>query len=111
MDTKIERVSPQVQQQPASPQSGKSGSDLITASSAPPLKIPHPRSSDDSVHLTASAQAIRNAASSGDTAPVDEKRVEHLKRAVEQGSYSVEPRRVASKIATAEGEKQVRGIR
>lgn len=52
---------------------------------------------DDSVILTATAQNMQNA-SSVDAAPVNEQRIQKIMTALQDGSYKVNPERVAEKM-------------
>lgn len=63
----------------------------------------------DSVSLTQSAQQLSQVQKKSAEAPVDQEKVDKLKKAVESGSYRVDPESLARKIAQLES--QVFGIK
>ena len=56
----------------------------------------------DSVSLTQSAQQLNQVQKRSAEAPVDQEKVDKLKKAIENGEYRVNPEALASKIATME---------
>lgn len=63
----------------------------------------------DSVSLTQSAQQLANVQKKGADAPVNQEKVEKLKKAIADGEYKVNPEVLARKIAVIEA--QILGIR
>ena len=63
----------------------------------------------DSVSLTQSAQQLANVQKKGTEAPVNQEKVERLKKAIADGEYKVNPEVLAKKIAQLES--QILGIR
>lgn len=70
---------------------------LKTATAAPA-----PR--QDSVSLTQSAQQLNQVQKKGTEAPVNQEKVDRLKKAIQSGDYQINPEVLASKIAKAEAE-------
>ncbi|GFD88141.1 flagellar biosynthesis anti-sigma factor FlgM [Tenacibaculum sp. KUL152] len=68
-----------------------------TASTAPA-----PR--QDSVSLTQSAQQLNQVQKKGSEAPVNQEKVDRLKKAIQSGEYRVNPEVLANKIAKLESE-------
>lgn len=58
----------------------------------------------DSVSLTQSAQQLAQMQKKGTDAPVNQEKVERLKKAIQSGEYRVNPEVLASKIAKLEAE-------
>ncbi|AMJ94663.1 flagellar biosynthesis anti-sigma factor FlgM [Alteromonas stellipolaris] len=58
----------------------------------------------DSVSLTQSAQQLNQVQKKGSEAPVNQEKVDRLKKAVSSGEYRVNPEVLANKIAKLEGE-------
>ncbi|MCW8107570.1 flagellar biosynthesis anti-sigma factor FlgM [Alteromonas ponticola] len=58
----------------------------------------------DSVSLTQSAQQLNQVQKKSNEAPVNQERVEKLKKAVQSGEYSINPQALATKIARLEAE-------
>ncbi|WP_334027436.1 flagellar biosynthesis anti-sigma factor FlgM [Alteromonas sp. P256] len=71
-----------------------------TAKSA--TAAPAPR--QDSVSLTQSAQQLNQVQKKGTEAPVNQEKVDRLKKAIQSGDYQINPEVLASKIAKAEAE-------
>jgi negative regulator of flagellin synthesis FlgM len=63
---------------------------------------PAPR--QDSVSLTQSAQQLNQVQKKGTEAPVNQEKVDRLKKAIQSGAYQINPEVLASKIAKAEAE-------
>ncbi len=63
----------------------------------------------DSVSLTQSAQQLANVQKKGSEAPVNQEKVDRLKKAIESGDYRVNPEVLAKKIAVMES--QILGIK
>ena len=63
---------------------------------------PAPR--QDSVSLTQSAQQLNQVQKNGTEAPVNQEKVDRLKKAIQSGDYQINPEVLASKIAKAEAE-------
>ncbi|MEY4720201.1 MAG: hypothetical protein RL563_2819 [Pseudomonadota bacterium] len=57
-----------------------------------------PVAQDDSVVITSTAQNIQNASSTNASAPVNEQRIQKLMAAVQDGSYQINPERIAEKM-------------
>ncbi|MFT5313038.1 MAG: negative regulator of flagellin synthesis FlgM [Paraglaciecola sp.] len=60
--------------------------------------------SQDSVSLTQSAQQLNQVQKKGGEAPVNQDKVDKLKKAIQSGQYSINPESLARKIATVEAE-------
>jgi len=58
----------------------------------------------DSVSLTQSAQQLNQVQKKGSEAPVNQEKVDRLKKAVQNGEYRVNPEVLANKIAKLESE-------
>jgi negative regulator of flagellin synthesis FlgM len=58
----------------------------------------------DSVSLTQSAQQLSQVQKKGVEAPVDQEKVDKLKKAIQSGEYSVNPESLARKITALEAE-------
>lgn len=76
-----------------------------TASKSQADKAPR----QDSVSLTQSAQQLSQVQKKSSEAPVDQEKVDKLKKAIEAGEYRVDPESLARKIARLEA--QVFGIK
>lgn len=91
------------QQQVASQGSGSSSQ---AASSAQSAAVP---ARQDSVSLTQSAQQLSNVQKKGSEAPVNQEKVDRLKKAISDGEYKVNPEMLAKKIAVLES--QILGVK
>ncbi len=58
----------------------------------------------DSVSLTQSAQQLNQVQKKGSDAPVNQEKVDKLKKAIQNGEYRVNPEALAKKIAKLEAE-------
>ena len=58
----------------------------------------------DSVSLTASAQQLSQVQRKGVEAPVNQEKVDRLKKAIQSGEYQINPESLAQKISTLEAE-------
>ncbi|GMM68366.1 flagellar biosynthesis anti-sigma factor FlgM [Alteromonas sp. MTD1] len=58
----------------------------------------------DSVSLTQSAQQLNQVQKKGSEAPVNQEKVDRLKKAIQSGEYRVNPEVLANKIAKLESE-------
>jgi negative regulator of flagellin synthesis FlgM len=58
----------------------------------------------DSVSLTQSAQQLSQVQKKGAEAPVNQDKVDKLKKAIQSGQYNINPESLARKIATVEAE-------
>ena len=58
----------------------------------------------DSVSLTQSAKQMNQVQKKGSEAPVNQEKVDRLKKAISSGEYKVNPEVLANKIAKLEGE-------
>lgn len=58
----------------------------------------------DSVSLTTSAQQLSQVQKKGGEAPVNQEKVDRLKKAIQSGEYQVNPESLAQKISTLESE-------
>jgi negative regulator of flagellin synthesis FlgM len=67
-------------------------------------KVAAPAVRQDSVSLTQSAQQLAQVQRKGTEAPVNQERIEKLKKAILNGQYTVNPEALAKKIATLEAE-------
>ncbi|HEV2621304.1 MAG TPA: flagellar biosynthesis anti-sigma factor FlgM [Frateuria sp.] len=85
---------PFLPQAPGSQTNGTATGTGSTASDAP-ASVP---GKDDSVRLTDSARALQDAAKVDGNAAIDTKRVEQIRKALADGSYQVNPARIADKM-------------
>jgi negative regulator of flagellin synthesis FlgM len=67
-------------------------------------KAASPAVRQDSVSLTQSAQQLAQVQRKGTEAPVNQEKIEKLKKAIQNGQYNVNPEVLAKKIATLEAE-------
>ena len=58
----------------------------------------------DSVSLTSSAQQLSQVQRKGVEAPVNQEKVDRLKKAIQNGEYKINPESLAQKISTLEAE-------
>lgn len=58
----------------------------------------------DSVSLTSSAQQLSQVQKKGSEAPVNQEKVDRLKKAIQNGEYQINPESLAQKMATLESE-------
>lgn len=58
----------------------------------------------DSVSLTSSAQQLSQVQRKGSEAPVNQEKVDRLKKAIQNGEYQINPESLAQKMATLESE-------
>ncbi|MBT0584972.1 flagellar biosynthesis anti-sigma factor FlgM [Alteromonas oceanisediminis] len=58
----------------------------------------------DSVSLTQSAQQLNQVQKKGSEAPVNQEKVDRLKKAIQNGEYKVNPEVLADKISKLEGQ-------
>ena len=58
----------------------------------------------DSVSLTQSAQQLNQVQKKGTEAPVNQEKVDRLKKAIQSGEYEINPQSLARKIARLESE-------
>jgi len=91
-----------VAQQQVPNQTGGSSSQVASQSSAASAK-------QDSVSLTQSAQQLSNVQKKGLEAPVNQEKVDRLKKAISEGEYKVNPEMLAKKMAVLES--QLLGIK
>lgn len=89
-------------QQQTQAQTSGSANTAGTAQSAVPAR-------QDSVSLTQSAQQLANVQKKGSEAPVNQEKVERLKKAISNGEYRVNPEVLANKIAVLES--QILGVK
>lgn len=81
----------------APPTSGSGGSSTATAGAAASSTGASSKPSDE-VKLTDSARALQEAARPNDGAVVDQKRVDQIRQALADGSYTVNPGRIAEQM-------------
>lgn len=86
-----------VAQQQVPNQSGGSSSQVASQSSAASAK-------QDSVSLTQSAQQLSNVQKKGSEAPINQEKVDRLKKAISEGEYKVNPEMLAKKMAVLESQ-------
>jgi negative regulator of flagellin synthesis FlgM len=88
---------------PALPQakSGQSGS-AQPGTPATPDAVAKAGVADDSVKLTDSARSLQDAARAGNGNEVDTRRVEQLRQALANGTYQVDPGRIADRLTALE---------
>ncbi|MFW8590263.1 flagellar biosynthesis anti-sigma factor FlgM [Glaciecola sp. 2405UD65-10] len=90
-----------VAQQQVSSQTGSSSAQVSSEKAAP--------AKQDSVSLTQSAQQLSNVQKKGSEAPVNQEKVDRLKKAISNGEYQVNPELLAKKMASLES--QLLGVR
>lgn len=88
-------------QQQVSSQTGSSSAQVSSEKVAP--------AKQDSVSLTQSAQQLSNVQKKGSEAPVNQEKVDRLKKAISNGEYQVNPELLAKKMASLES--QLLGVR
>lgn len=91
-----------VAQQQVNNQSSGVASQAAASQTAVPAKT-------DSVSLTQSAQQLTNVQRKGSEAPVNQEKVERLKKAIADGEYKINPEVLAKKIAVLES--QILGVK
>lgn len=84
-------------QQQVQNQSNGAASQAAASQSAMPAKT-------DSVSLTSSAQQLSNVQSKSAEAPVNQEKVERLKKEIAEGDYKVNPETLAQNIAAFEAQ-------
>lgn len=67
-------------------------------------KAPAAAPRQDSVSLTQSAQQLTQVQKKGTDAPVNQEKVDRLKKAVQSGEYRINPEQLAQKISKLESE-------
>lgn len=90
-----------IAQQQVSGQTGSSSTQVSSEKAAP--------AKQDSVSLTQSAQQLSNVQKKGSEAPVNQEKVDRLKKAISNGEYQVNPELLAKKMASLES--QLLGVR
>jgi negative regulator of flagellin synthesis FlgM len=88
--------------QPGQAPTSGSATNAGAAQNAAPAK-------QDSVSLTQSAQQLTNVQKKGSEAPVNQEKVDRLKKAISEGEYRVNPEVLANKIAVLES--QILGVK
>ena len=68
------------------------------------LKTATPSARHDSVSLTQSAQQLVQVQRKGGEAPVNQEKIDKLKKAIQSGQYSINPETLARKISNLEAE-------
>lgn len=84
------------QQQVQNQTAAQSGAQKAQTATQPPRQ--------DSVSLTQSAQQLNQLQKKSSDAPVNQEKVDRLKKAITNGEYQVNPERLANKIANMESE-------
>lgn len=82
------------------PQQNKTAAQQAATSTAQATNVPR----QDSVSLTQSAQQLNQVQKKGAEAPVNQEKVDKLKKAIQSGEYKVDPQSLAKKIARLESE-------
>ena len=77
------------------PQQNKTAAQQAAASTAQAANVPR----QDSVSLTQSAQQLNQVQKKSAEAPVNQEKVDKLKKAIQSGEYKVDPQSLAKKIA------------
>lgn len=88
-------------QQQTQTQTSNSGTNVSTQGA--------PAAKQDAVSLTQSAQQLANVQKKGSEAPVNQEKVERLKKSIADGEYRVNPEMLAKKIAVLES--QILGVK
>jgi negative regulator of flagellin synthesis FlgM len=91
-----------IAQQQVQNKSSGAASQAAASQSAVPAK-------SDSVSLTQSAQQLSNVQKKGSEAPVNQEKVDRLKKAINEGEYKVNPEMLAKKMAVLES--QILGVK
>ena len=73
---------------------GSTGSDAVAGS----------KGADDRVQLTDSARALHEASRTGSGATVDTKKVEQVRQALANGTYKIDPSRIADRMMSLENQ-------
>ncbi|WP_340680547.1 flagellar biosynthesis anti-sigma factor FlgM [Paraglaciecola sp.] len=74
------------------------------AAQAETQKVATSTSRQDSVSLTQSAQQLVQVQRKGGEAPVNQEKIDKLKKAIQSGQYNINPETLARKISTLEAE-------
>ena len=84
---------------PKLPQAGNSTGNGASAASAaaPEASSAAPRQADQ-LRLTDSARALQEAARLGDASPIDAKRVDQIRQALADGSYTIDAGKIADRL-------------
>ena len=82
------------------PQQNKTAAQQAAASTAQATNVPR----QDSVSLTQSAQQLNQVQKKSAETPVNQEKVDKLKKAIQNGEYKVDPQSLAKKIARLESE-------
>lgn len=81
---------------------GSSGNGPAPATAAPTGSASAASQSDDQLKLTDSARALQQAARADDATAIDPQRVERVRQALADGSYQINPGRIADKMMSLE---------
>lgn len=87
---------------PFTPPTGNAGSGTPAAAGAIAGTPSASGKADDQVQLTDSALALQQAARASDGAVVDQKKVEQIRQALADGSYQINPARIAERMLSLE---------
>lgn len=93
---------PKLAQQQTQAQTSNGSNNASASQNVAPIK-------QDSVSLTQSAQQLANVQKKGSEAPVNQEKVDRLKKAIAGGDYRVNPEVLANKIAVLES--QILGVK
>lgn len=92
---------PKLPQAPA----GQGTASTPSATSAPSTEATAgSKSGDDRVQLTDSARALQEAARTNSSATVDTKKVEQVRQALANGTYKIDPSRIADRMMSLENQ-------
>ncbi|MEO5812306.1 MAG: flagellar biosynthesis anti-sigma factor FlgM [Rhodanobacter sp.] len=83
---------------PFAPPASGSNSGSTATTGAPASSVGASGKNGDEVKLTDSARALQEAARPNDGAVVDQKRVEQIRQALADGSYTINPARIAEQM-------------
>ena len=92
---------PQVDSQKLAQQQAQNQAATTTAQQAAPKAA---NSQADSVSLTQSAQQLAQVQKKGTEAPVNQEKVDRLKKAISNGEYQINPEALAQKISKLEAQ-------
>lgn len=89
---------------PMLPQAPSGQGSTQNASSTGSDAVASSKGADDRVQLTDSARALHEASRTGSGATVDTKKVEQVRQALANGTYKIDPSRIADRMMSLENQ-------